>query len=107
MCSSRTDARVHGLHSTFHFDVKKDRVNLQLETEIEKLETIAVLNDNLKYNNAPVRISDIIRVDEKTFSAFRNVESRTYMYRIAITSKNKPGEYIVPIDEVDRCYFLE
>ncbi|XP_031622428.1 tRNA pseudouridine synthase-like 1 [Contarinia nasturtii] len=107
MCSSRTDARVHAIHSTFHFDVKQSGTKLQLETENEKMEIIATLNENLKYQNAAIRISDINRVDEKTFSAFRNVESRSYMYRIAITSRNKRGECIVPIEEVDRCYFVE
>ncbi|XP_055310398.1 tRNA pseudouridine synthase-like 1 [Sitodiplosis mosellana] len=100
-CSSRTDARVHALSSTFHIDVDRE----QLYGEEEKYEIIAALNDNLKWQKAAVRINAINLVDENSFEAYRNVENRTYLYRLAVQWRGKPKE--PPIEEIDRCFVVE
>lgn len=75
--------------------------------EILKPELIAALNMNLKYARAAIRINDAEIVNETNFMAHRNVENRKYLYRIAIKRKSKNGDLIFPIEEVDRCYFIE
>jgi len=104
-CSSRTDARVHALTTSFHADVEAD-TNCSFETL--KLELLAALNVNLKYNRAAIRINDVELVDEANFMAHRNVENRKYLYRIAVKrAPSKIGDFIVPIEEVSRCYFIQ
>lgn len=105
-CSSRTDARVHGINSTFHVDVKQE-YDASSVSEAEKYEMIAFFNDNLKIQRASIRINDIEKVDKNTFMAHRNVESRTYLYRLAITPKTNPGDIAIPIEVIDRCFFIE
>lgn len=74
----------------------------------KKLVMIANLNENLKILRAAIRIGDIEIVNHTNFEAHRNVNERTYMYRIAIKSTPpKNGEFNIPIEEVDRCYFIE
>lgn len=105
-CSSRTDARVHALTSTFHVDVNEDIYQKDF-LENKKFEMIATLNNNFKYQRAAIRINDIGIVNKNTFMAFRNVESRTYVYRIAITPANKPSAIVLPIEMLDRCFIIE
>lgn len=104
-CSSRTDARVHALQSTFHVDVlneEKPKLN-----ENTKSELTAALNSNLKIMRAAIRINDVEVVDETNFSAFRNVLDRSYLYRMAIKPKGNEDEFTMPIEEIDRCYIIE
>lgn len=105
-CSSRTDARVHAINSTFHVDVEED-CNLKISSDIDKFKMIATLNDNLKFQRAAIRVNEIDVVDENTFMAHRNVESRTYLYRLAIIPKKKPDDFAIPIEIVDRCVIIE
>lgn len=72
-----------------------------------KREMIANLNDNLKILRAAIRISDIEIVDPANFEAHRNVTERSYMYRIAVKPAGQIGELCIPIEEVDRCFFIE
>lgn len=103
-CSSRTDARVHALNTTFHADVED--TNRSFETL--KPELLAALNVNLKYNRAAIRINHVELVDEANFMAHRNVENRKYLYRIAVKrDSSKIDNLTVPIEEVDRCYFIQ
>lgn len=104
-CSSRTDARVHALQSTFHVDVANEAKILI--TEDKKHDMIAGLNEKLKNLRAVIRIHDVEIVDETNFSAFRNVLDRSYMYRIAVKPKVNDEEYTIPIEELDRCYIIE
>lgn len=106
-CSSRTDARVHALQSTFHVDVKNDE-NISF-TKNNKHEMIARLNNNLKVLKAPIRINDVNIVDETNFSAYRNVLNRSYLYRIAVEQKqiHDEHEHTIPIEEVSRCFIIE
>lgn len=73
----------------------------------KKREMIAKLNGNLKIMGAAIRIGNIEVVDQSNFEAYRNVDARSYMYRIAIKPPGKLGEFNVPIEEVDRCYIIE
>lgn len=102
-CSSRTDARVHALNSTFHVDVTDPRDE---PFETAKYEMMAVLNENFKYARGAVRVNDIEIVDATKFEAHRNVESRTYMYRIAIAPNDSECDEIFPIEEVNRCHII-
>lgn len=104
-CSSRTDARVHALQSTFHVDVA-DAENATL-TEDTKSEMISLLNYNLGILNAAIRINDVDIVSETNFSAYRNVLKRSYMYRFAIKPKGNEDEFTIPIEEISRCFFIE
>lgn len=104
-CSSRTDARVHALQSTFHVDVKNQ--NEITFTDDIKRDMIAGLNGNLKILKAAIRINDVDIVDDKTFSAFRNVQCRSYMYRIAVKPKGTQDDLVLPIEEISRCYIVE
>lgn len=105
VCSSRTDARVHALASTFHVDVN-DVENTSF-TVNDKCKIITTLNDNLKFLRAAVRINDVAIVDEGCFEAYRNVKCRSYLYRLAVKPTAKKGEFTIPIEEVDRCYVIE
>lgn len=103
-CSSRTDARVHALQSTFHVDVPKGNA---LFCDDKKSEMITNLNYNLNNLSAAIHVNDIEVVDASNFEAHRNVAQRSYMYRIAIKPTAKLGEFNIPIEEVDRCYVVE
>lgn len=106
VCSSRTDARVHALQSTFHVDVPNIDENALL-CDDKKCEMIANLNGNLNILRAAIRVSDIEIVDQTNFEAYRNVAQRSYMYRIAIKPTGKIGEFNIPIEEIDRCFIIE
>lgn len=106
-CSSRTDARVHALASTFQIDIPND-------VEVDTDEMLTELNERLRHHKQSIRINDIEIVNNEQFSAFRNVLSRSYLYRIAIQKKSEMCEHLVnyneaffPIEEVDRCYFIK
>lgn len=106
VCSSRTDARVHALHSTFHVDVPNIDENALL-CDDKKYEMIANLNGNLNILRAAIRISDIEIVDQTNFEAYRNVAERSYMYRIGVKPTGRIGEFNIPIEEIDRCFIIE
>lgn len=106
-CSSRTDARVHALASTFQIDIPND-------IEVDTDEMITELNEKLRQLKQSIRINDIEIINNGQFSAFRNVLSRSYLYRIAIQKKSElntnllnHNETLFPIEEVDRCYFIK
>lgn len=110
-CSSRTDARVHALASTFQIDIPND-------VEVDTDEMTTELNEKLRQHKQSIRINDIEIVNNEQFSAFRNVLSRSYLYRIAIQKKSELNTHLLnhnealfpnafPIEEVDRCYFIK
>lgn len=107
-CSSRTDARVHALESMFHVDVDQNGTFNATQFDDEKYRMIASLNENLRIHNASIRVNDVDLVDKNTFMAYRNVESRTYLYRIAVPHGDKPNDqFTTPIELVDRCFVVE
>lgn len=106
-CSSRTDARVHALASTFQIDIPND-------VEVNTDEMMTELNEKLIHLKQSIRINDIEIINNEKFSAFRNVVSRSYLYRIAIQKKSELNTQVMnhnqalfPIEEVDRCYFIK
>lgn len=105
-CSSRTDARVHALSSSFHFDWQHSNEKLDIEYLLEKL------NTKLNHAGAGIRVNNIEAVDADNFMAYRNVAFRSYLYRIAVRKRNieqqiDPNEIGFPIEETDRCYFMK
>lgn len=107
-CSSRTDARVHGLHSTFHVDVEHEgRLDDVALSDTVKSQIISTLNDSLKVAKAAIRVNEVEIVDETNFMAYRNVKDRSYLYRIAVKPNAKTDEFNIPIEEIDRCFFIE
>lgn len=97
---------MHALQSTFHVDIPDVDENTVLHDD-KKFEMIADLNENLKVLRAAIRIGDIEIVNRTNFEAYRNVDKRSYMYRIGIKPTGKNGEFNVPIEEIDRCFFIE
>lgn len=72
------------------------------------------LNSRFKYLRESVRINKVEIVDSEIFDAHRNAVSRSYVYRIAVKNKSiqddlhtKQNEILLPIEEVDRCHFIE
>lgn len=109
--SSRTDAGVHALHSTVHVDLAR-RNNKQYHESAITL----VLNRFFFKERLPVRILSAEHVPED-FHCRYNAISRSYMYRIATPKLGMcPLELqtlaqchtkFVPIEELDRCYFIQ
>ncbi|EDV95962.1 tRNA pseudouridine synthase-like 1 [Drosophila grimshawi] len=109
--SSRTDAGVHALHSTVHVDLERsDGKPYDTST------LTGVLNRTLDKHKLPIRILSSQRVVD-TFHCRYHATGRTYLYRVAVAKsvseaskgsslKNKGYESFVPVEEIDRCYFL-
>ncbi|ALC44076.1 CG34140, partial [Drosophila busckii] len=110
--SSRTDAGVHALHSTLHVDLER--------TDGKPYDTTiltGVLNRTLDKQNLPIRVLSCQRVQD-TFHARYHAIGRTYLYRFAVSRttpeldkkgslRNKGYEAFLPVEEIDRCYFLQ
>lgn len=106
--ASRTDARVHGLSSYFHFDYDHGD-----HSALDTLELISSMNTRLSVAKAAIRINTVELVDLNAFDAPRNVFSRSYLYRLAVP-KERPARtqstsagITFPIEEVDRCHFIK
>lgn len=103
----RTDSGVHALHSTVHIDLERSCA--------EPYNTIMLTSAMNKYfsrTKLPIRIHNIEIVPD-TFHARYNVLSRTYLYRFAVA--NNVSTYscakrshldFIPIEEIDRCFFV-
>lgn len=72
-----------------------------------KSQIISTLNDSLRIAKAAVRVNHVEIVNETNFLAHRNVQDRSYLYRIAVKQKTKANEFNIPIEEIDRCFFIE
>lgn len=108
-CSSRTDAGVHGLSTYFQMDYEHDDIPIDVH------EIHCGLNDKLWSAHCPIRINGVQLVDKNLFVAHRNVFSRSYLYRFAVQnsaqaidkdSRLSSNQVTIPIEEVDRCYFI-
>lgn len=102
--AGRTDARVHALSTYFEFDYKS-KDDQPLDTQ----QLLGTFNTKLMHMNMAIRINSIEVVDKNIFEAHRNIRRRCYLYRIAV---RKPidgcsNDAIFPIEEVDRCFFIE
>lgn len=106
--SSRTDARVHALQTTF-------LVGLEQKNETDppyKASAITyALNKKFKYTNEGIRVIHTEIMDDPTFKPFQNIASRTYLYRIAVRKNTQPSKevtdvnYYRPIEEENRCLY--
>lgn len=104
---SRTDAGVHALHSTVHVDLQRyDSSTFDTSTITSKL------NRYLYNHGMQIRVLSTIKVPND-FHCRYNAIGRTYMYRFAVakssdnSSKHNRDEAFVPIEEIDRCYFIQ
>ncbi|KAH8262346.1 hypothetical protein KR026_000018, partial [Drosophila bipectinata] len=109
--SSRTDAGVHALHSTVHVDLERHDGQPYDTTTLT-----GVLNRTLDKQRLPIRILSS-QVVSDTFHCRYHATGRTYLYRFAVSRnpgtlesgklRNKGYESFVPVEELDRCYFLQ
>lgn len=108
--SYSTDTGVHALHTAIHVDLQRnDNAPYDVQT------ITGVLNRTLSKQNLPIRILNTRLVPE-TFHCRYNALGRTYLYRIAVAkpnlvisndSKNKNFEAYLPVEELDRCFFVQ
>ncbi|XP_054731892.1 tRNA pseudouridine synthase-like 1 [Anastrepha obliqua] len=106
--SSRTDAGVHALHSTLHVDLQRRNSKPFDPTTIT-----CVLNRLLQKNGFPIRVLSTQQVPD-TFHCRYNARGRNYLYRFAVakngnshTDRLKNHDVFMPVEELDRCYFLQ
>ncbi|KAH8415630.1 hypothetical protein KR222_006822, partial [Zaprionus bogoriensis] len=113
--SSRTDAGVHALHSTVHVDLQRHDGK-----PYDTCVLTGVLNRTLDKQQLPIRVLSTQRVAD-SFHCRYHATGRSYLYRIAVARqsppeqpeqsvgslKNKGYEAFIPVEELDRCYFLQ
>ncbi|KAI8126313.1 hypothetical protein FF38_09129 [Lucilia cuprina] len=108
--SSRTDAGVHALHSTLHVDLQRYDGN---PYDVKSM--VGVLNRTLDKQNLAIRVLNT-RIVPDTFHCRYDALARTYLYRLAVAKegiseteglKNRNFEAYLPVEELDRCYFLQ
>ncbi|XP_050742224.1 tRNA pseudouridine synthase-like 1 isoform X2 [Drosophila biarmipes] len=108
--SSRTDAGVHALHSTVHVDL--ERSNGQ---PYDNDTLVGVLNRTFDKQRLPIRVLSSQLVAD-SFHCRYHATGRTYLYRFAVAKdpptadqnlRNKAYEAFIPVEEIDRCYFLQ
>ncbi|KAH8274945.1 hypothetical protein KR018_001789 [Drosophila ironensis] len=108
--SSRTDAGVHALHSTVHVDLERHGGQ-----PYDPDTLTGVLNRTLDKQRLPIRVLSSQLVAD-SFHCRYHATGRTYLYRFAVARKppaaddkklrNRGYEAFVPVEELDRCYFL-
>ncbi|XP_068142316.1 tRNA pseudouridine synthase-like 1 [Drosophila tropicalis] len=108
--SSRTDAGVHALHSTVHVDLER------YDGQPYALTTLTgVLNRTLDKQRLPIRVLSTELVPDSFHCRYHAI-GRTYLYRFAVARnspvddgklKNRGYEAFIPVEELDRCYFLQ
>lgn len=106
----RTDAGVHALHSTVQVDL--ERPNGQpYDTTI----LTGVLNRTLNKQRLPIRVLSS-KLVANSFHCRYDAIGRTYLYRFAVAKvptlgdcslRNRSFETFIPVEEIDRCYFLQ
>ncbi|XP_037535097.1 tRNA pseudouridine synthase-like 1 [Nematolebias whitei] len=96
LVSSRTDAGVHALSNSAHFDLQR-RNNMPPFTEYTLVEA---LNSHL--STEQIRVTRAHRVPSDFHARFR-ARSRTYLYRIALGVSNYNH---LPLTECDLCWGL-
>uniref|UniRef100_A0A034VXN8 tRNA pseudouridine synthase n=1 Tax=Bactrocera dorsalis TaxID=27457 RepID=A0A034VXN8_BACDO len=108
--SSRTDAGVHALHSTLHIDLERHN-----SEPYETANITSILNRMLHKNALPIRVLSTQQVPN-TFHSRYHARGRTYLYRFAVAKngitdtdrlKNQNFKAFIPVEEIDRCLFLQ
>lgn len=95
------------MHSTLHVDLQSDS-GAPYDARI----VTGVLNRTLDKQNLPIRVLRTSLVPD-TFHCRYNALGRTYMYRFAVAKegtddlRNKNFEVYLPVEEIDRCLFLQ
>ena len=106
---NRTDAGVHALHTTLHVDLQRyDLQPYNLTTLTTKL------NRNFYKHCLPIRVLGVQQVSND-FHCRYHATARTYLYRFAIAKSSKITEEsincienaFIPVEELDRCYFIQ
>ncbi|XP_050305137.1 tRNA pseudouridine synthase A [Anthonomus grandis grandis] len=103
--ASRTDADVHALNTTCHFDIYRPTKII-----LEPSNIIYELNLYFRKKKAPIRILNC-KVVPPNFRVNANIASRTYLYRIAVgkygdCAIQSPLLHFIPIEELRRRYFI-
>ncbi|XP_017066404.1 tRNA pseudouridine synthase-like 1 isoform X2 [Drosophila eugracilis] len=105
-----SNAGVHALHSTVHVDLQRPNGEPYDTTTLT-----GVLNRTLGKQRLPIRVLSSQLVAD-TFHCRYHATGRTYLYRFAVAKeppsgndnlRNKGFETFMPVEEIDRCYFLQ
>lgn len=102
--SSRTDAGVHALDSTVHVDL--ERYDGQ---PFEDFKITHLLNKLFYKNELPIRVLKTTLVPDE-FHCRYNAKSRSYLYRIGVAKtpfSQKNFNAYIPIEELERCFFIQ
>ncbi|KAH1009118.1 hypothetical protein HUJ04_001529 [Dendroctonus ponderosae] len=102
--ASRTDAGVHALNTTCHFDFCQPfYAILEPDAITLRLNKFFVKSDN------PIRILST-KIVPDDFHCRYNAISRTYLYRIIIEEKKQDNDltatYFMPIEETNRAFYV-
>lgn len=108
--SSRTDTGVHALNTTLHVDLQREDGKAYNPNYI----THRLNNTFYKYQ-IPVRINQTLLVPpDLLFHCRINAVGRRYLYRLAVIKPDKCIDKthdrlssFIPIEETDRCYFIQ
>ncbi|XP_066247748.1 tRNA pseudouridine synthase A [Euwallacea similis] len=102
--ASRTDAGVHALNTTCHFDLYRPNNNI-----LDAVTIMWGLNKFFYKQEVPIRILNS-KIVPPNFHSRTNAISRTYLYRIIVgkcdLEKSAPFGHFAPIEEVNRAHFF-
>ncbi|KAL7646056.1 UNVERIFIED_CONTAM: hypothetical protein RMT77_002957 [Armadillidium vulgare] len=118
--SSRTDAGVHAINSTFHtllqlpdirpLHIRKKNIYSFLKNCDEETYVTHSLNRFFENASLEIRIRKSLVVPE-TFHCRHSAVQRTYLYRFAFKSRRESVYTCLddhfPISEINKCYFVE
>lgn len=108
--SSRTDSGVHALHSTVHVDLERSSGKPYDVHHITQR-----LNHSFTRNGLFIRILSTRHVPS-TFHCRFSATERSYLYRVAIAKDFQVQEDLqksahrlnfIPIEEINRCHFVQ
>uniref|UniRef100_A0A336LWW1 CSON015638 protein n=1 Tax=Culicoides sonorensis TaxID=179676 RepID=A0A336LWW1_CULSO len=112
--SSRTDAGVHAISTTLHVDLERPDKKAYNPHYIT-----SYLNTTFYKHQIPIRINStlLIPADFPNFHCRHSAVGRSYLYRLAVPKPNEQSAVskrdknfsnrFIPIEEIDRCYFLQ
>jgi len=106
--SSRTDAGVHALSTTIHVDLER-----QDKKAYNPFYITSYLNNTFFRYEIPIRVNSTYLIPtDLNFHCRYNAIGRTYLYRLAVLKPSASSHldtiaHFVPIEETDRCFFLQ